>query len=640
MGKTTIALAILYNSQIVQQFRDRRFFLPCEALVDANSLLISLAKLLKIPVSADLLAAIMTRLTDMPRTLLILDNLETVWLANGAPAAAVEDLLGRLAQIPSLSVIITCRGIILPQLVEWSNPDTAALEPFSLEAALETFQDRAGFRLTGVDEDIAKELLTAVDHMPLAVTLLGQLARRGTPVLELLDRWNREHSALLRTHNVGRINNAEVSVKISIALVSSADDSGESLELLSVCCLLPDGLRPEVFNKMRVHFKHIDRARDTLMAYALATRTADGALKTFSPVRHVVLENHPAQANHRDALHAIYFDIANSLPDRMNDTFQELTAATAPEMGNLSSLLLTLVSQPSQRIVDSVVRLTHSALFHQPTVTVASALLPHLDSHFQWTASCMRATSRGFNALGEYVAAFETANDAAKLYVRLGDPSSAAQCKCIAGEAYRVLGEYSHAEMLFEEARGVFEELRDEHEEARSRFGLDLVAGNPPSAIEHLTAARLTMESEGDLFYAARCTQALGDVYFRQGELAAAVAEFEAAHAVFIGLGIETQIPQTALLLGNALCKQGNFTSEEQYFMDAYVLHRKSGDRFGLAGCAQAFRFPRLVQQRREEALVQFNLASHLYQTLHMHQAGQRCRKWIKMVESTDGATE
>jgi len=395
MGKTTIALAILYESQIVERLQDRRFFLSCEALVDANSVVISLAKLLGLFVSGDLLTAVVTRLSDMPRVLLVLDNLETVWLADGGPAAAIEELLGRLAQIPSLSIIITCRGNVLPQLVEWSNPDTAALEPFSLEAALGTFQDRAGFRLAGPDEDIARELLAAVDYMPLAVTLLGQLARRGTPVSELLHRWNNEHSALLRTHNVGRGNNAEVSIKLSITMVSSADDSGESLRLLSVCCLLPDGLLPDVLKKMSAHFKHIYRARDTLAAYALVSLGTDRTMRTLSPVRHFVLNNYPAWPAHRDALYAIYFDIANRLPKRVDETFQELLAAAAPEMGNLSSLLHAMVNQPSQEVIDAVVSLTLWANLHRPTVTVASALLPHLESHPKWKADCLRIIGQG-----------------------------------------------------------------------------------------------------------------------------------------------------------------------------------------------------------------------------------------------------
>jgi len=639
MGKTAIALTILHDARIVQSFRNLRFFLSCEALIDPNSVVISLAKLLGLQVSGDLVTAVITRLIAMPRTLLVLDNFETVWLANGAPVTAIEELLGRLAQIPSLSLIITCRGIVLPQLVQWSNSDTAALEPFSPEAALKTFQDRLGCRLTSEDEDIAKELLTAVDNMPLAVTLLGQLARRGSSVSELMDRWNREHSALLRTHNIGRINNVEVSVKLSITMVSSADDSGESLHLLSVCCMLPDGLHPEVFEKMRTHFRHIDRARNTLTAYALASLSIDRVFKTFSPVRHFVLENHPAQSNHRDALHAIYFDIADRLPDRVDHTFQERLAAAAPEMGNLSSLLLTLVSQPSQQIVDAVVRVTHSATFYQPTVTVASALLPYLESHPRWKADCLRVISRADVHIGDYLLAVKAADTAAQLYIGLGDRSLAGQCRASAGEAYRLLGQHNQAKLLLEEALKIYSELHDVFSEADVRSQLAVLMrmkGNYSDAIEHLTAARLTFDSLGDKFNAANSTLTLGTVYLDQDEIAAAIAELESSRDVFIGLGQQTLIAQATLFLGHAKRRQGNLELAEQYLEEAQVIYRTSGDRFGLASCAREFGYLRLEQQRGGEALVQFKFASPIYERLQLQTEAQWCQQFIQLLESTD----
>jgi len=642
MGKTTIALAILYDTQIVEHLRDQRFFLSCEALIDTNSVVIALAKLLGLSVSGDLLTAIVARLNDMPPALLVLDNLETVWLADGGPAAAVEELLGRLAQIPSLSIIITCRGIVLPQLVEWSNPDTAALEPFSPESALETFQDRAGFRLTGPDEDIAKELLAAVDHMPLAVTLLGQLARRGTPVSELLDRWNSEHSALLCTHNVGRINNADVSVKLSITMVSAADVSGESLHLLSVCCMLPDGLRPDVLKKMSAHFKQIYRARDTLAAYALVSLGTDRVLRTLSPVRHVVLENHPACPTHRKALHTIYFDIAHRLPVVVDKIFQELSTTVAPEMGNLSSLLLSMVSQPSQKIVDAVIRLTESASLYRPTVTVASALLPHLETHPKWKADCLRVIALGKSHICDYLSAIEAANTAIGLYLELGDRSLAAQCKTTIGNVYRLLGEYNHAERLLHEARGIHAELGDDSNEAMARYRLALIMleeGNYADATEYLTAARLTFNSLGDTYYASICTCGLGFGNLYLGEVAAAIAELEAARSTFISLGYQAKVADATRYLGAAQHMQCNFQMAEQYLEEAQLIYRTVGDLLGLACCAEQFGHVRRRQEREQEALIQYKLASRIFEKLQMRTAVQQCQKWVKLLESTDSAT-
>lgn len=47
--------------------------------------------------SKDLLDAVVTQLRTGLYTVLVLDNIETVWLAGGTSVAAVDELLGRLA---------------------------------------------------------------------------------------------------------------------------------------------------------------------------------------------------------------------------------------------------------------------------------------------------------------------------------------------------------------------------------------------------------------------------------------------------------------------------------------------------------------------------------------------------------------
>jgi len=359
MGKTSVALALLYHDDIVARYGLQRLFLSCEALVDADAIVVSLAKLLDIPSpSGDLLAAVITRLNSGSRTILVLDNLETVWLSGGAPSDAVDQLLGQLAQIPSFSLVITCRGTELPQSVQWTNEATAVLQPFSLEAALRTFQDKAARQFSDEEIKLASQLSNAVDRMPLAVSLLGQLARRGNSITELLDRWNRERTSLLRTHGAGRINSVEVSIQLSIKMLLAADDTRESLHLLSLCSMLPDGLRQSVFEQLRPHFRYIDRARDTLLVYALVSLESDRTLRTVSPVRHLVLDLYPAEPNHKNALCQIYFKIANNLHVDMDEHFKEKANAAVSEMGNLSSLLLMLIERPSEELVDAVDRFT------------------------------------------------------------------------------------------------------------------------------------------------------------------------------------------------------------------------------------------------------------------------------------------
>jgi len=627
MGKTSVALTLLYHGDIVARYGPQRLFLSCEALVDADAIVVSLAKQLHIPVSADLLAAVIPRLSANPRTVLVLDNLETVWLSGGAPSDAVDRLLGQLAQITSLSLIITCRGTELPQTVQWTNEATAVLEPFSLEAALQTFQEKAARKLTDEEIELASQLLNAVDRMPLAVSLLGQLARRGNSVLELLVRWNRERTSLLRTHGAGRINNVEVSIQLSIKMLLAADDTRESLHLLSLCSMLPDGVRRNVFEQLRPQFKYIDRARDTLLVYALISLDSDRTLKTLSPVRHLVLDHHPAVPNHHDALCRIYVQIANNLPIGVDEHFKERAKAAVPEMGNLPSLLLMLVDRPSEDIVAAVNRFTRFAHWEQPTLTVASALLPHLEPHPKWKATCLMRIGQTQVRLGDYRSAIGSLGTASRLFLEIGDQSNAAWCNLSAAEPHVNLGEYDQAESLLNQARDVYAKMGDVSSEATCRMDLGrlMMKNGCPAAIEHLTAARQIFNTLKSTFQASLCSESLGVVYLALGDLDSAATELEAARSVLAELGDKFHAAQSTDLLGTVYRLQGKLILAEQFLGEAEKFYRNTGNRFGLARSAEGFGNLRRDQGRQDEAIAHYKIAYSLNLKLDNRRRAQIC---------------
>jgi len=637
MGKTTIALEVLYDPRIVERFDDHRIFQSCEALVDADSLVSKLAEQCGVePTTPQLHAAVVARLSQGRRKLLVIDNLETIWLVGGAPVMAVDELLGSLAQLPTVSLVITCRGRILPQAVSWSNSSTAALEPFSEAAALETFKDRLGRPISANDEVIARELVRAVDMMPLAVTLLGQLAQRGKSVCELRDAWNDEHCDLLQTHASGRGNNIDVSIELSLKIVREADQSQESLRLLSVCAILPDGLRPEVFEKLKPLFKNIRRARDTLCDYALTSMGTDRVLKMLSPIRHLVLERYPAQADHHRALCSIYFDIAARLPD-MDETFKERAAAAAPEMGNLSSLLLSLVAEPSETVVTAVINFTRFKYWQQPTITLASALLPHLEQHPLWKAICLMTIGRSQQKFNNYRPAIISHTTAAKLFLEAGDRLSAAECKQSEGQIQSLLREFSDAEVLLKEARAVFIELGQHVQEANCRFQLGSMMrmkGDYAPAIEHLKAAQQTLQSSKLLFDAAQCLETLGIVYLEQNNLDAAAAELETSRSAFRALGNQLHLAQSTRFLGNVRREQRDFTQAEELLRQAEDINRAIDNRFALANCAWSFGDLRSDQGRREEAAVYYDLAQNGLEVVGLAKDAAYCKEQAEYMRS------
>jgi len=610
MGKTSIAVAILHADQIVGHFGNGRFFISCEAHSDANSLIIALATLLDLQGSNDLLTSVVSRLAASSRTLLVLDNLETVWLVSDAKkVSAVDNLLSTLAKIPTLSLIITCRGNVLPPRVRWSNAATAALAPFSLEAAMQTFEDTSGVELVGENRNVAEELLRAVDRMPLAVSLLGQLAQRGSAVSELFDRWNRAHNALLSTGPNGREYNVNASIRLTMESLAAANPSKEPLQLLAVCSLLPDGLRPSIFEELREHFEDIDGARQALRDYALVSVGIDGELRMLNPIRHFTIAHHPPTVKHHAALCSIYFALAHKMACGIDEGFKQRAATATPELQNLASLLLMLVHEPSNEIVQAVGEFTNFTCWFHPNVTVACALLPYLEQHSDWKAICLYRLGKCQIKLGKYQSGLESLATALDLFFEADAWSWAAGCMRLTADAQRLLGQTDQAEVMLNYAHKIFVELNDRDGEADCRLMLGSIMEEKEqftASVEHLTAARLAYTSLGKSFEVAQCSENLGIVYFALGDLESSAAELEAARSAFITLAEQFHVAQSTRILSLTRLKQGNLALAERLLDEAGTFFKAQGSPHVLAIYNRDVGFLRCDQERWEDAITCF----------------------------------
>ena len=625
MGKTSVALAIAHVDPVADYFGNGRLFLSCEALSDADSLVIALAKVLALESSKYLLSTVISHLKARSRTLLILDNFETVRLAEDVTKApAIELLLATLAKIPSLSLIITCRGNVLPPRVRWSNSGYAALTPFSLAAVMQTFEDTADHELSGEDKRIAEELLREVDMMPLAVSLLGQLAQRGVTVSELLDRWNSNRNAVLSTRSSGRHYSIDASLRLTIDSMSTATSSPEPLQLLAMCSMLPDGLCPSVFDSLRGHFDEIDSARQVLRDYALVSVGVDSELKTLSPIRHFTLLHHPPTAKHHVAICSLYFALACYLGRQEVDKgFKERAAIGTLEMGNLASLLLTLVYQPSLEIVQAVVDFTHFVYWIHPTVTVASALVLHLEQHPGWKAICLLAIGQSQMALGAHQTAVQSFAVAMGTFLELGERSLAAMCMRDSSSAHLLLGDVAQAECLLGDANCTFRlaELVEQK-------------GDISAAVDYLKSARQAFSSLGDTYNTAKCSERLGSLYSKLGDFESAAVELEAARSVFTTLAVQFHLAQITLFLGLLRHRQGLLSQADQLLGDVETYY-KNGDRSNFVNYIRVVAELRVDQGRPEDAITWYETALPLFEELGWKRDVEGCRDQLQCLKAT-----
>ncbi|KAH7097137.1 hypothetical protein BKA62DRAFT_833482 [Auriculariales sp. MPI-PUGE-AT-0066] len=639
LGKTSLAQTVMWEHPIVEHFGSRRFFLSCEPLIDATGVGAALSKLFDVPASKDKLHGIITHLESHGRTLLVLDNLETVWLVPDDRARSqLELLLRRLAAIPTLTLIITSRGIVLPRGISWANVASATIEPFSAKAALQTFDDIAGTSENDEENERAAvvELIKDVDCMPLAVTLLAQLAQYGEKPSVLLRHWKKSHTTMLRSDPLasGRETNVAASIAVSIKLLTAGFNGEEPLQLLSICAHLPAGLRTSVFDQLESHFKDLDSARCGLLSLALISVGPQDELKVLSPIRHFVLGAHPMTADHSAAMRRIYFDIAASAPRGSSEEFATKSVSVAAEYENLKVFLLHLINteEPSQSLIDAVNAIFYYTYWMAPSATLWEALRSRLDCHALWLAECCIHIGRIYLQLGEYTSASNALFQACDISRQECDRRSAAYCALLLGDCQQRQGFYEAAVQQYTAARDTFLDLQDDLNASACLMQLGSIALSQEiygDAKQYLTSARSAFAGVNQRLYAANCTSMLGELHTKEGDFSMAETEFQTAQSEYQAVGNQWGSSLCMRGLGNLRRRQQDFPSAEVLLASAREYSTRLGLPLSQVCCIYDIGMLRRDQGRTEEALEAFRTAKQIYKRMGIADSVKKCERAI-----------
>ncbi|KAF8211688.1 hypothetical protein K438DRAFT_55621 [Mycena galopus ATCC 62051] len=239
VGKSSLALALLHQPDIKGRFRHQRLFVKCKSAKGACDLLSRLRAALGLKdAAADTKQAVLDSLkSSQVPCLIVFDDLNDAWDPQSTKLE-VEDLLTELSNIPTVSLLLTLRGTQRPVGPEYSKPYLGPLGPLSPAAACQTF-----FAISDVPEDDADAplvdvLLHMVGFLPLAVTLLAQLAQYE-PLPFLIERYREEGTAMLCD---GDGDDGGMEACIEGTLYSArVGECPAALEVLGVLARFPEG---------------------------------------------------------------------------------------------------------------------------------------------------------------------------------------------------------------------------------------------------------------------------------------------------------------------------------------------------------------------------------------------------------------
>jgi hypothetical protein len=105
MGKTSLARAVIHHTEIISRYGQCRHFVACDSAANKVELAALVGAHLGLKPGKDLTRVVVNHFSSSPPSLLILDNLETVWEPTEL-RAEIEEFLSLLTDVTHLALMV------------------------------------------------------------------------------------------------------------------------------------------------------------------------------------------------------------------------------------------------------------------------------------------------------------------------------------------------------------------------------------------------------------------------------------------------------------------------------------------------------------------------------------------------------
>ncbi|KAJ7369231.1 hypothetical protein DFH08DRAFT_833366, partial [Mycena albidolilacea] len=363
MGKTSLARAVLHHPDIMARYVQNRFFIACNSATTGIQLVNLIGSHLGLKPGKNLTQAVLQYFANNPPSLLILDELETLW----EPASSR----------------ITMRGAEHPAKVQWTRPFLQVLQPLYQEAARHTFVDIAD---SGHSQEEVDQILSLADNMPLAISLLAHLAdTEGCS--NVLSRWDKEKTSVI---SEGFDKRSNLDMSISLSLSSPRIQSiPHSQELLSLLAMLPDGLTDVDLIQSKLPLENILKCKTTLKSTALAYSDEHKRLKVLMPIREYLQQHQPPGDHLVQTLFKYFQEMLAFYGEYMGT---QSISSTVPQLKsnhtNIQNVLQWGLKQKQPTLLNSIYCVCYFSRFirhhmqvHSPLIGQIQDLLPQLNDY-------------------------------------------------------------------------------------------------------------------------------------------------------------------------------------------------------------------------------------------------------------------
>ncbi|KAJ6540184.1 hypothetical protein DFH09DRAFT_1368578 [Mycena vulgaris] len=645
IGKTSIALSSIHHPAVEKYFLNHRFFLSCEAVITADGLALELLKLFGLSVDSsgsrppsDILVPFSQSMTF--ECLLCLDNFETPW---DSDKDHVELLLVKMV-VPHLTLIITSRDSDRPRGVKWTAPLLPPIQPLTISAAVETWD-----AISHGHDDFSLLLINAVDCIPLAVTLLSQLAESESAEA-LWASWETESTKLVKSDgSAHRLNNLELSIELSLQ-GSRVRACAGALDFFMILCMLPQGLPesriPKLETSFRNHFGGTRSAIRVLKQCSLAY-TLEGFLRVLSPVRQYTQGRPDLTTTLSTTLFTqmaeLYFDLIPA--DHLSTKSSVVHENIHLEIGNITAVLDVCLTKYADipHVVHKILNFSDACLYlnvYDTRLLSKTASVAHehgltsLEGSCYWKqghihlyihklADAEKMLKAALDLHTETDDKFGQANDLqglAELYIlsdRLEEAERALQSALnLHTEESSRLDRLGEAEQVLQSALDLYTEVNDKLGQANGLKSL----GGLYTRLDRLEEAEQALQSAFDLhtevntkLSQANDLQSLGHLYTRLNRLEEAERALQSALNLHTEANSKLGQANDLQILGSLYLELDRLQEAERALQSALDLYTEVNNKLGQANALQSLGalYTRLDRLEEAEQALQSALDLH-----------------------------
>jgi len=537
VGKTSIAKAILYEDQVINQFGARRHWADVGEVASLDNFreVLFHGLTLEAPppskISPDTkylhsktptrrprpaytierLAAILDgfRTSALP-SILILNDLDDAWSHNQTD---VQQILEELRNIPHLTIVVTMRGATgLPQ--DWSRLEVSPLSPRGAKLMF--------FNIYPNSDNQLDSLLQKVYYLPQLINFMAHLCRvNQVKPSDLLKQWNGEGGVLSLQEDLEGVNTTLIS------WVKSASNQvrPEARMILSILSILPSGALHEDLQCMLPSLNKIPEMTRILSDLSLISIQHGARLQIPASIRSYSLKYNQLDIQSRNEVYNHYFDLTrDGLYQPGHKGFTAAIERLTKEQHNIEAILDDALGQGCIVAVEATLQYSTPRYAMKPRMDVIEKALKIARKESPtslMTAACLRRLGEMCVSAGSFGRGDRLLREAAPLLKDNGEDVAAAHCWI--GIARSIwINEQAKAidrlEILLEE----FAELRDLKGQATCSLLLGewyLGEGRQEEGCLSIEDALSKFNQLSDRHGVAKCQISLAQVYLHQSRL-------------------------------------------------------------------------------------------------------------------------